>query len=493
MASYYDDTSYKKEPIFPINRIGTTVLLNGQNGDPVQALKAEIFAGAGNVEICAPGTGASNQGMQFTFEGIEADQRQAMRELAKINNVQITTHSSFRVGNLAGLGEGGYKEQNRKMSVDEVKKAIDFAADATMGGSVVVHTGELPRPLAGDRLINKGGAKFSSHNKEADEAVYHLIDPESGKVISSVHADGIIYEPVADSKNPYLLDSDGKKPLVNPVIKQLIMERIQADPSSKYRNKKFDDLPLDMKESAYVKNLVVDPETKTIRTNSITFDEFAKKLRQTKADITNEQVAKEFFKRQSDAELQQALGQSMEYEKNYLDTREKREKKLQELQKFKELQDNPLAIRDQEVKQINSQISMFKQALPRVEDPEQKKEVEEEIQRLQMQSDNLKTMSESELKRNAAESLKKKRQEIDETERTMQYHQEVAVGGKLKAREVLKKIDNARDIQDYALEQSAKSISELGIYAMQQTERARAERKGDKIQPIMITLENIFP
>ena len=64
-------------------------------GDQLQGLKAKVFQGASKVELGFMGKGkGSMQGGNTTPEMFGKDERMDMRELAKINKIQLTTHAT---------------------------------------------------------------------------------------------------------------------------------------------------------------------------------------------------------------------------------------------------------------------------------------------------------------------------------------------------------------------------------------------------------------
>ena len=97
----------------------------------LQALNAKIKEGASKVEFEFFGAG-KGQKERATPESFDKEERQEMRNLAEINKVKSTTHATVGVQGLAGFDpKRGFEEQNRDNTIDEVEKAIDFAADPT--------------------------------------------------------------------------------------------------------------------------------------------------------------------------------------------------------------------------------------------------------------------------------------------------------------------------------------------------------------------------
>jgi hypothetical protein len=141
------------EPIFEMSEIGGT---SAPFEDQLQSLKKRIYQGVSKLELGFSGTGKGFAGRgSITPEMYGRDQREAIRQLAELNKVELSTHTSIGVGNLSGLQQNGFNEDAREAAIQEIKRTIDFAADTTRGGAIVVHTGEFERPLSGDFRMEK--------------------------------------------------------------------------------------------------------------------------------------------------------------------------------------------------------------------------------------------------------------------------------------------------------------------------------------------------
>jgi hypothetical protein len=150
--------------------IGAAMMANYQ--DPLKGLAAEIRGGAGHIEFSPSiqqGQGA------HSFTKLSAEKRQAMKELKKINKTTISTHAHAGVTGLSGFNRERYSfdEDARQNSVNEIRKAIDFAADVAEGGSITFHAGDFARPLAG---MESFGDQFEKSAKEQDNLIVGLID-----------------------------------------------------------------------------------------------------------------------------------------------------------------------------------------------------------------------------------------------------------------------------------------------------------------------------
>ena len=182
-------------------------------GSQLEGLKSKIFQGAKKVELGFMGSGkGSMQGGNTTPGMFGKDERMDIRELAKINKVQLTTHASPNIGSLSGYSQNGFEDQARDNTLQEVKRAIDFAADTTNGGAVVVHAQEYPRAIH-----DEYGDQFQGYQEEKEKAIRHLVDKRTGQIIP-VRKNQPMYEPKYKEyeKDPenYWVDVDG-----NPIAK----------------------------------------------------------------------------------------------------------------------------------------------------------------------------------------------------------------------------------------------------------------------------------
>ena len=171
--------------------IGMSVPL-GISAANVAGIYAKIRSGVGNIELGFPGT-VRGQRQQQTPEMYGEDQRQAIREMAAANEVKFTTHAAYGIMGLSGFtGDNPYnvwfQREQRKVAVDEIKKAIEFARDTAGGGSVVVHTGEADRPLSEQPWAQRpdGTLMFKQYEEEPAVARFRVVDERNGQVLSMV-------------------------------------------------------------------------------------------------------------------------------------------------------------------------------------------------------------------------------------------------------------------------------------------------------------------
>jgi len=194
--------------IYP-GELGQSVTEGSRFGNFIQTVTGAIRSGASSIELQ---TQMGGGGEAVGAEAYGQETRQALRELAKANEVKLTSvHAPTQVGNVSGFNpQQGFVDEQRKSSVDEIKKAIDFAADVTGGGTITFHTGEFQRPISeqkwatfkdknGEDLRDKDGNKqyqFLGYKEEPGKAVTYMVDDRNGKIMGDVRKSNIIREPV---------------------------------------------------------------------------------------------------------------------------------------------------------------------------------------------------------------------------------------------------------------------------------------------------------
>ncbi len=173
------DRSKGKEDIININpqQIG----ISHGIGDPLQGLRGNIFVGASKVELgfMGQGKGFRGQPTSWTPESVSKSEREAIRQLSKINEVELSTHATPNVA-ISGIGEQGFSAERKEQALTEVKKAIEFAADTAEGGPVVLHAQEFPRSIV--EYYEK--EKFMQYPDEKEKAIIPLVDERTGQVVS---------------------------------------------------------------------------------------------------------------------------------------------------------------------------------------------------------------------------------------------------------------------------------------------------------------------
>ena len=229
--SYYPPTSPAEEAA--LRGEGPDMKLNpseiGISAPPMQdqlrALETRIKQGATRVELGFTGAGkGSMQRGATTPEMYGREERRDIKELATFNKITLSTHASPSAGSLAGLGQGGFDESAREKTLNEIKRAIDFASDTTHGGAVVVHTTDFPR------AISEAFPEFKAYKEEPEKALLYIVDDRTGQLIQMVRKN--VKQVLPDwEKDPqtggYIYVDEEKKirkPKFNPETKRPVMK-----------------------------------------------------------------------------------------------------------------------------------------------------------------------------------------------------------------------------------------------------------------------------
>ncbi len=207
-ANSMDPEMYGQEktdsPGFSIKDIGLSVPM-GIAAQNVAGLYSKIRMGVGSIEIQFPQAGGSQRNAQ-TPGVYGEDQRQAIREMANINEIKLTTHSAFTMGMMGSDQRGNFSVNNASQNLQEIRRAVDFAADTAGGGSVVVHTGEWERPMTDmtldDPLMKKnlaydenGRLMFKERHSQEADANFVLLDDRTSQKMETVQKDRFVSVP----------------------------------------------------------------------------------------------------------------------------------------------------------------------------------------------------------------------------------------------------------------------------------------------------------
>ncbi len=175
-----------------IGDIGTTLALGPIPNIPTVGAKLRTGTKVGEIVFMGAHKG-SPQG--HTPEMYGEIQRQALREMQKANEVNFTTHATVGVYGMAGMDQqGNFSRHAKRAAVDEIKRAIDFAADVARGGSVVVHTGEFQRAMV-EADWNKD-QKFKMFEKEEEVSSFKVVDTRTGGVIQEARKNRNVPRPL---------------------------------------------------------------------------------------------------------------------------------------------------------------------------------------------------------------------------------------------------------------------------------------------------------
>jgi len=432
----------------------------------IQGIAAKIREGAGNIEIQFAGT-VRGQRQAQTPGMYGKEQREAMRELAEINEVNLTTHAAFGIMGLAGMDQSGnFSKEYRKIAIDEIKRAVEFAADAAKGGSVVVHTGEYQRPISEEEWAKDprtGKSRFKAYEEEPEHAVIRVVDNRTGQVMHQVRKNELVPRPVwlryDEETNKEVWNKKGGKSYIDE-------NRNTVEPGDyvNYEGNKI--IGLGKRVPMY------DPSTGRFKVEMRGWDFFEKE-----AEERNRALAKEkgtsveefklrnpndyvypeeaFLRATLEANEGHARGWALQYAHGFDELKKDLEKLKKALTFYEKLES----------------------ATPAEEKWKLTKENYSQISRL------VGGMIPSEYKL-PSEILK---EALDDARKRMEYEHEASVSQQQLAEQSRESQQHVTSAKKYALDESFKSYAESGIYAMDQTKYKHTER------PIFITMENIFP
>ncbi|MBW2984650.1 sugar phosphate isomerase/epimerase [Candidatus Woesearchaeota archaeon] len=463
MVDYFnamDPELYKGEgPVdLGIQDIGMSVPMGISAGN-VQGVYSKIRMGAGNIELQFPGA-IRGQRQAHTPGMYGEDQRQAIRELGAVNEVKFTTHSSMGIMGLAGFtGDNPYnvwfQREQRKQAVDEIKRAIEFARDTAGGGSVVVHTGEVDRPLSEQpwNIGPDGRPLFKGYEEEAEVTRVRVVDERSGQV-HQVRKNQRVARPKWLTSDK---DYDGQDTKGNSVhIKKgdYVDYEGKLIPFEDWFNPEKGRVPIYDKERGRFENELYDWDMimeETRKRNQWKAKILGKKVE----DLTDEEryVPEEIYLRSTmETNEGHSRGWAMQYGyetdhhlkslkklREAMDYYEKLEKTIPEDEKWKIMRRNP----------------MFGDAINQLVPPD------------------------------AEMPTKILKEAITMQERRIEFSRQASASQELQAEDSHETQEYLVSADKYAVRESTKSYAEAGIHAMDCTINPR--------NPVVITMENIFP
>ncbi len=174
----------------------------------VQSVNAKLRGGTKKLEFVFTGANKGS-GQAQTPEMYGLKQRAAIVEMGKANKIDFTTHATVGVFGLAGMDQqGNFSKQAKNASLQEIRRAVEFAADVGRGGPVVVHTGEFHRPLVDaewNKVDKKWQGKFKMYTDEPERFSYRVVDTRTGGVVNEARKNRKIARPEwlrAEKDNP---------------------------------------------------------------------------------------------------------------------------------------------------------------------------------------------------------------------------------------------------------------------------------------------------
>ena len=449
-----------EEPILPVGEIGASVTEGQRFGTFIQSMQQAIRKGVGKLELAA-GMGGGQEPVGVENYGKEA--RQEIREIARANEVTIhSIHAPSNIGNLSGYNpqERGFNEEHRKVQIEEVKKAIDFASDVTQGGSVVVHTGEYLRDMTSspwNKRLDDESYEFQSYEEEPERQVHYMVDDRTGKLITEVRKSQVIREPKFKKKwNPekgreMWYDEDGN--FVDDVDFNQLFKRVAEWDEEKQQFKSDTLTWKDFEKRAEEWNKYYP----RIKTDYVTGKEILDP--KTGKPMIDPWTAEEaFFKSQIDTRVIQARGSSLFYGRSYDDDVQTLKQLEKSLKFFKEIEDKT---------PVEEQWKLFKD-VPGIKSNYGFGSREFVPNESKLPSEIIKDS-------------------IRDVKLNMRHIHQSSSSADANADEAIETFRHVKPIEKYAKEQTSKSYAEAAIHAMDRTREKNLEK------PIFVAPENIFP
>ena len=445
----------------------------------VHAIAAKLRPGTKKLEFVFTGMGkGSGQGQTPGMYG--AKQRQALVEMGKANNVDFTTHSTVGVYGLSGMDQqGNFSKVSKNASLQEVKRAIQFASDVGRGGPVVVHTGEFNRPITDASWNHKKdqwAGKFKLYSDEDEMASYRVVDTRTGGVIQEARKNRKVSRPVwnvAVDGTEYV-DLDGNKKVARgredaggqPIYMDYFGNRVKPEdriPEYDSENQKFvihqmdwDDLRKEASEmtlrakqlwSDWKKGKISDEEYKESRW--VRFNDVHS------ADEIHVRPEEAYIISTLETNAANSRGWAIYYGGSF----DKTVDKIKKLQKAKELY-----LRIENTSNEEEKLNLMRQVPSDVGDlvPADSKLPSEIIDEV--------------LRRH---------------EQTLKQSQEASASQWTQAEESFETIRHVESAETYAVKEAWDAYADLGINAMRESNKLK--KLGKMQKPLAVAMENLFP
>jgi hypothetical protein len=440
----FNGPSQNIESSVKISELGQSVPEGSRFGNFIQTAQSAMRKGAGTIEL-STSMGGGQESVGAEAYGVEA--REALRDLAKVNQVKIVSvHAPPNIGNLSGYNpqERSFSDEYRKIELDEVKKAIEFAADTAGKGAVVIHTGEFQRDMSNQPWAKdeKGEYKFLSFNEEPHKQVLYLVDDRTGKVISEVRKSMVVHEP--DFKKSY--DSTQQR--------------------ERWIDKDGNFLDENNPDELFKRVPHWNAELTRFDTRRLTWEDFEKRAENWnkfyKKPDGNKWTPEELYIRsQMETRILQARGSSLYHGKYYDDELKAKEELTQLREYFKNLE-NEIPAEDQwRILEERRKTGSLMQG-------------SEMLHKYGAKKNMLPTEAIDE--------------ELKKLELNMRYTHEASSSADAQAAETTESIKHIISVEQYGKMKAGESYAEAGLYAMEQSHNNK-HSKGD----IYIAPENIFP
>ena len=444
----------KGEPIQPDDSINFTTEQIGTATSPIgnalESLKARIKEGTGNIEFSFMGQGKGNS-QQPTPESYGSAERRDMRELLKINDMTTATHAAVHNDSLAGFGRDGFNEEQRARSLNEIKKAIDFASEATRGGAIVFHLREWQRALSDLKDKDVKDVDFVGYEEEEKRSPLLVVDSQTGQAVSGISRDRTLY------RLDYETVEDYEKRTGEKVKGENVRPDDWVDTSGnridKYANTEelFNRVPKwnEEKKNFEVKEL----KWKDLEEETKKYNEGRPKHEQIKPEVM-------YAKINLENKVHQQRGSSLYHGKNYTRVKQARDRAKDLKEKYENLR------------------------------KELSKSGNEEHAR-QFLKNALTDKDEAESLANAEDPSKVLQEKIDYYTDDLRYIHEASGSADVQAREAQEVLDRLETVEDFGIKKTADTVAEAAMYAKEKYEANKD--KYDLKKPIYVAPENWDP
>jgi sugar phosphate isomerase/epimerase len=447
----------------------------------VPAILAKLRTGAKTIELGFMGMGkGSGQGHTAGMYGKK--QRQALREAAEANRMDFTTHASVGVFGLAGQDrQGNFSREAKQASVHEIQRAIEFAADVSRGGPVVVHTGEFQRPISEakwNQVDNDGNRQFQSYEEEDKRASYRVVDTRTGKLIAEAMKGRAVSRPewnqynkkndrYGENKGKSYVDDNGKTVTEDDYIDYWGNKIEQRDRVPRFDKDKgefairqlgWDDLKDEAKEFSedakrfWHKNKHLTGEAKKEKWKGSKWWKFRDVVSEKEIEVQPEEA---YILSTLETNAGNSRGWALQYARDFdneIKTVAKMRKALKIYQQIEETTD------EEEKWRLKKQIPLDQSGLI----PPDSKFPSQILER-----------------------------ELRMRERGIQQSREASANQWASAKETEETMKHVESAESYALREAYGSYAEAGVYAVKMNEQL--EKQGLKKRDIFIGMENLFP
>jgi hypothetical protein len=450
----------------------------GMSNNPFQhqliALQAKIREGASSIEFQFPGKGKGSS-QASTPESYGYEDREAMRQLAEYNDVRTSTHATFQMSGLAGFaGNQGFSKQAQHQNMEEVRRAVDFASQASTGGAIVVHTGEWQRSMSGqdwakkdfglikrkdiDGTVQELPAFMAYPDEEKEEQVI-VVDSKSGQLVGGLRKDWGVTRPkwlrAKDYKAKMNMDLAGTD--------------VEGKPTS-YNDDDFVDVlgrKIDISDpnQSFRRVPEFDATNTQFVTEQVSWQQLVDESKEyNKKHGTNYTPEVLYARLQIENQVAQAKGNSLFHARGYEEAKDQLRKLREAKEMAQKLNDSLPA--DEKWRMLRQQ--GFGGVLGEFV-PSEYKPVTSIID-----------------------------DQIAQAERNILYIQESSSAADVQAKDMLSRQDKLMSVEDYGLQQSGNALGELGVYAMEKSKmmlKNVKDKGGDasKYEKLYIAPENVFP